>query len=144
MYIRGCALDKGIRSSCLQGRRTYVTQSLEEYSRFVAVSRKYLAEGLEGQEAYEAAISYCIAHDILRNVLNEKRSEVLGMLLEEFDQEKYERTLREEGREEGIEAGQIRINKLNVILLSQKRYKDLERAATDRAFQNKLLQEMGI
>ncbi|MDE7198445.1 MAG: hypothetical protein K2O15_06130, partial [Lachnospiraceae bacterium] len=31
--------------------------------------------------------------------------EVLGMLLEEFDTEKYERTIRGEGREEGIKEG---------------------------------------
>ncbi|MBD5490628.1 MAG: hypothetical protein HDR16_00445 [Lachnospiraceae bacterium] len=48
--------------------------------------------------------------------MRKNRSQVLGMLLEEFDVEKYERTLRNEGREEGIrytvealqEAGQTR------------------------------------
>lgn len=37
--------------------------------------------------------------------LKKYRQEVLGMLLEEFDVEKYERTLKEEGRDEGIEFG---------------------------------------
>lgn len=37
--------------------------------------------------------------------MRKKRSQVLGMLLEEFDVEKYERTLRKEGREEGREEG---------------------------------------
>ena len=46
---------------------------------------------------------------ILEEFLRKYRSEVLGMLLEEFDVKKYERSLREEGveigREEGIEFG---------------------------------------
>ena len=40
-----------------------------------------------------------------RKVSLKKRAEVLGMLLEEFDAEKYERTIRGEGREEGREEG---------------------------------------
>ncbi|MCM1263659.1 MAG: hypothetical protein NC313_13175 [Butyrivibrio sp.] len=51
------------------------------------------------------AIDYCIEHGILSEFLRDNRAEVLGMLLEEFDVEKYERTLRAEGREEGIEQG---------------------------------------
>ena len=74
---------------------------LKEYAQFVAVSREYLAKGLERQEAYEVAIDYCIEHDILRKYLQENRMEVIGMLLREFDVEKYERSLREEGRYQG-------------------------------------------
>ena len=40
-----------------------------------------------------------------RKVSLKKRAEVLGMLLEEFDAEKYERTIRGEGREEGKKEG---------------------------------------
>ena len=73
---------------------------LGEYAHFVSVSREYLAQGMERQEAYEAAIDYCIEHDILKKFLRENRMEVIGMLLREFDVEKYERSIREEGREE--------------------------------------------
>ena len=52
-----------------------------------------------------AAIEYCIAHGILEDILRKHRSQVLGSLLEEFDEKKYARTLREEGREAGYEAG---------------------------------------
>lgn len=78
---------------------------LEEYSHFVSISREYLAQGMERQEAYTVAIDYCIEHDILKNFLRENRMEVIGMLLREFDVEKYERSLREEGREEGKSQG---------------------------------------
>ena len=80
---------------------------LEEYSHFVAVSREYFAQGMERQRAYEAAIDYCIEHDILKKFLREDRMEVIGMLLREFDEEKYERSLREEGREEGKFQGSL-------------------------------------
>lgn len=37
--------------------------------------------------------------------MRRKRSQVLGSILEEFDVEKYERSLRREGKEEGREEG---------------------------------------
>lgn len=109
---------------------------LGEYSRFVAVSREYLAKGVERQEAYEAAIDYCIEHDILRKFLRENKMEVIGMLLREFDVEKYERSLREEG--------QNRVSELFRRLLSQNRLEELAQAANDITYQEKLLREMGI
>lgn len=45
---------------------------------------------------------------------------------------------------EAEERGATRINKLNTILLQNKRYDDLERAATDREFQQQLMSEYGI
>jgi predicted transposase YdaD len=57
------------------------------------------------QEAMNAAVEYCIDHGILSGLLRQNRAEVLGMLLEEFDVEKYERTLRDEGREDGFRDG---------------------------------------
>ena len=42
---------------------------------------------------------------ILSEFLRKHRSEVLGMLLEEFDAEKYERAMKREGYEEGHAAG---------------------------------------
>lgn len=52
--------------------------------------------------AFSEAVDYCIENGILEDVLRRKRSQVLGSILEEFDVEKYERSLRREGREEGI------------------------------------------
>ena len=57
------------------------------------------------QEAREEAVEYCIEHGILSEFLRRHRSEVLGMLLEEFDIEKYERTIKKEGYEEGHASG---------------------------------------
>ena len=82
---------------------------LEEYARFVDATKQLVAETEDRKEALESAIEYCIENHILEEFLRKYRSEVLGMLLEEFDVKKYERSLREEGveigREEGIEFG---------------------------------------
>ena len=59
----------------------------------------------ETQTALNQAVDYCIENDILKEFLLKNRAEVLGMLLEEFDAEKYERTIRGEGREEGKKEG---------------------------------------
>ena len=78
---------------------------LSQYAQFVAVTREYANNYDNREEAMNAAIEYCIEHGILEDILRKHRSQVLGSLLEEFDEKKYARTLREEGREAGYEAG---------------------------------------
>ena len=82
---------------------------LSQYAQFVAVTREYANKYDNREEAMNAAIEYCIGHGILEDILRKHRSQVLGSLLEEFDEKKYARTLREEGyeagREEGYESG---------------------------------------
>ena len=78
---------------------------LLQYAQFVAVTREYANKYDNREEAMNAAIEYCIGHGILEDILRKHRSQVLGSLLEEFDEKKYARTLREEGREEGFEDG---------------------------------------
>ncbi len=78
---------------------------LKEYAAFVDILRQYISEREDRNEALNMAVDYCIEQGILSAFLRKNRAEVLGMLLEEFDAEKYERTLREEGREEGREKG---------------------------------------
>ncbi len=113
---------------------------LAEYAEFVSIARQYTADGYKLNDALNMAIDYCIDHDILAEFLRKYRSEVLGMLLEEFDVKKYERTIREEGREEGIEL----INKLIGILVEQDRIGDLKRASKDPAYQEQLIKELGL
>lgn len=78
-------------------------RKLGEYSTFVNVLREFTAGSTNKTEAFSDAVDYCIENGILEDVLRRKRSQVLGSILEEFDVEKYERTLRWEGREEGRE-----------------------------------------
>ncbi len=62
------------------------------------------------------------------------------MILTTYDKDLYEKTLKEDAREE-IRA---ELNKLTICLLNAKRYNDLERAAEDIEYQKKLLKEFGI
>ena len=90
------------------GHNEYLMQGcgmLSQYAQFVAATREYANKYDNREEAMNAAIEYCIEHGILEDILRKHRSQVLGSLLEEFDEKKYARTLRAEGREEGYEAG---------------------------------------
>ena len=78
---------------------------LSQYAQFVAVTREYANKYDNREEAMNAAIEYCIGHGILEDILRKHRSQVLGSLLEEFDEKKYAKTLREEGYEVGREEG---------------------------------------
>lgn len=61
------------------------------------------------------------------------------MILTTYDKDLYEKTLKEDAREE-IRA---ELNQLTICLLNTKRYNDLERATEDIEYQKKLLKELG-
>ena len=86
----------------------------------------------------------CIEEGILREFLLRNRAEVLGMLLEEFDAEKYERTIRAEGWEEGKEEGKVTINRLGILMDEAGRSDDFIKSLSDRKFQKRLLIEFGL
>jgi hypothetical protein len=56
--------------------------------------------------AIDRAIRECIEEDILKEYLLSQRSEVLGMLLFDYDRKKHEKGLREEGLAEGLAKGE--------------------------------------
>ena len=62
------------------------------------------------------------------------------MILTTYDKDLYEKTLKEDAREEGMEY----LNQLYKYLVKSKRYSDLERATEDIEYQKKLLKEFGI
>ena len=62
------------------------------------------------------------------------------MILTTYDKDLYEKTLKEDAREEGME----NLNQLYKYLVKSKRYSDLERATEDIEYQKKLLKEFGI
>ena len=131
LKVRMLNINRGHNEKLMENCKT-----LKEYAAFVEISRQYISDIEDRNEALTIAIDYCIDHDILSGFLRKNRSEVLGMLLEEFDAEKYEKTIREEGIQ--------RANKLTLILIAQNRLEDLTRAAEDAEFQNELFKEFGI
>ena len=113
---------------------------LKEYSIFVQCVREYIQSEPSVEDALEKAIDTCIHQDVLADFLKKHRAEVLEMILTTYNKKLHEKTLRREGRDEGIQ----NINRLNGYLLADKRYSDLERSTKDTEYQEKLLKEYGI
>ncbi len=78
---------------------------LMHYSLFIARIRQNTNNGMSVEQAIDEAITYCIDHDILKDVLLKNRSEVRHMLLTEFDEKKFAKSMWEEGHESGYAEG---------------------------------------
>lgn len=70
--------------------------------------------------------------------MEEHRQEVVDMFTEEWNIEEAKRVAAEEAAEKATE----KINALNKLLIAAKRFVDLEKAANDVDFQNKLIKEL--
>ena len=79
--------------------------ALEGYVALVQYIREYRREGRSLVEAVEQSIDRCIEENLLKEYLLKKKSEVKLMLLTEFDEELFAKTMKEEGREEGRQEG---------------------------------------
>ena len=119
-------------------------RKLQDYSRFIAVIREQLQAGMDIREAMRYAISFCIDHEILSDILTQYGGEIMNSILREFDEEKYRKMLEEESRREGMEAGTERVNQLIRLLAEQSRTEDIIRSVNDKEYQKKLFEEYGI
>ena len=115
-------------------------RKLEEYSIFVQCVREYIQSEPSVEDALEKAIDTCINQDVLADFLKKHRAEVTNMILTTYDKDLYEKALKEDAREEGLESGIL----LTKYLFNDNRSKDLERASKDIEYQKKLLKEYGI
>ena len=78
---------------------------LMHYSQFIARINQNIEEGMSLQIAIDEAIDYCLANDILADILIKNRSEVSHMLLTEFNEKKFAKTMWEEGHQSGFTEG---------------------------------------
>ena len=78
---------------------------LMHYSQFIARINQNIDAGMLLQNAIDEAISYCLENGILTDVLIRNRSEVRHMLLTEFNEKKFAKTMWEEGHESGYSSG---------------------------------------
>ncbi len=86
---------------------------LWEYSELLSEVDENIQKGMQREEAVQTAIDECIRKGILVDILLVEKTEVLHMLLTEYDEKKHlKKTFqegweegREEGREEGLEEG---------------------------------------
>ena len=63
--------------------------TLREYSRFVAMIRQQMSGELPFEEAVERAVDTCIRQGILSEILRKNRSEVIDMILTEYNEEEF-------------------------------------------------------
>jgi len=80
-------------------------KKLSEYSFFIAKIHAFWEELGSLEEAVKTAIKYCFRHGIMKDYLEIHGSEVLNMILEEWNTEDAIAFAREEGREDGREEG---------------------------------------
>ena len=59
------------------------------------------------KRAIETAMDSCIEEGILKDVLIRQKTEVMHMLLTEFDEKKYKRSVYQDGYEDGVREGEI-------------------------------------
>jgi hypothetical protein len=79
-------------------------EKLNHYSAFIAKVRDYGKEH-DREEAMKMAIRYCIEHDILKDFLETNASEVINMLMTEWNWDDAKEVWQAEAREEGLEKG---------------------------------------
>jgi predicted transposase/invertase (TIGR01784 family) len=80
-------------------------QTLEGYSYFVYLVKEYSAEGLNLEDSIKKAMELCIRLDKLKDFLKQHGTEVINMLMSEWNMEDALRIRAEEAKEEGIEKG---------------------------------------
>jgi hypothetical protein len=80
-------------------------KALSHYSVFVGRMREYTKAGMELEEAARKAVEYCLKNDILKEFLEKNATEVLGMLMKEWNWDDALAVRYREGREEGWEGG---------------------------------------
>ena len=78
--------------------------TLYQYMIYVEKIRLY-EQHMNLAEAVEKAVDECISEDILSEFLLKNKAKVTSMSIFEFDQELHNRTLYEEGREDGEKSG---------------------------------------
>lgn len=79
-------------------------QPLKEYMTLVNKIREN-GKIMEFEEAVDAAVVYCIEHDILKSFLIKHRAEVKDVCITEYREKSFVDGIRAEGREEGREEG---------------------------------------
>lgn len=117
---------------------------LLEYAQFVEQVRIFQKKTKNLEHAIHNAIDYCIAHDIMADILRENRGGVEKMLLTEFDMKEYVRAEKREGREEGREEGEERLAALVRRLLAENRIEEIEKVVSDDAYRKGMYKKYDI
>jgi len=125
---------------------------LRQYSELVAIVRDYLEKGMDKEEAMRKAWEEGMKRGLLTDILSRNGTEVIAMLLKEYDLEEAKEYWKKEAAEEAAakatkEATSRTLARDRILfdlLLTQERYEEAKRAAKDPDYQMKLLNEYGI
>jgi predicted transposase/invertase (TIGR01784 family) len=100
LYVKVYNINKGHNEAIIQR-----SERLNGYSTFIAKVREYEAQDAAREDALKAAAKWCITHNILKDFLKLHSSEVINMLLTEWNWDTALEVRWEEGVEEGREEG---------------------------------------
>lgn len=89
-------------------------RKLNEYASFIARIRGYLDRKYNLADAVSKAADECIEEGILADILRKNRSEVMNMILSNFNDKLHYESLRKEGYEDGFEDGTANHLKIQV------------------------------
>ena len=79
---------------------------LAQYSTFIAKVREFEKDGHSREESMKKGIVYCRNHDILKEYLEKHSSEVLNMLMTEWNWDDAKQVWYEEGEQRGEQTGE--------------------------------------
>ncbi|GHV50672.1 hypothetical protein AGMMS49579_04620 [Spirochaetia bacterium] len=96
-------------------------QRLSWYSAFIAKVRECEETAPDKETAMRMAINYCIKHDIMKEFFEANASEVVNMLLTEWNWDDAKEVWQEEAREEGEKIGE-KIGENKVLELMEQGY----------------------
>ena len=87
---------------------------LKEYAQFIYMIRSKIASELPFQEAVESAVNECISKGILSEILRKNKTEVIDVILTEYDENEFREFLKEDSWKKGHEAGMEEERKNNI------------------------------
>ena len=114
---------------------------LKEYAIFVDRVRKKLEAKKPLEEAIMQTIDDCIRDEILKDILIQQKAEVVQMILETFDQEKYEKAVKDEAFEDGKAEG-YKLRLVDMVKKKLARGKTAEEIAQDLEESKETIQEI--
>lgn len=126
-------------------------ESLYGYAYFVETIRHNL-QNMELGKAVEMAVEECINKNILKNFLTEQKAEVIAMSIYEYNEEYVRKSFFEDGKNtgyeqgkaEGLTAGENKLGKLITILLSEGKMDDIRLVSENEEVREKYYRQYNI
>ena len=83
--------------------------TLKQYATLIDKIKNGIKQGMNGKDAIINAVDWCIANNVLKDYLERHKSEVIGMVLTEYDEKKHINKEKQLSREEGREENRLEV-----------------------------------